>query len=103
MEENDFFKMLNDNNPKLSNVFIGGTDEGSEGNWYWIKNHGKPISYPIRWQLGGPSGGSDRNCLAVVQNDELLRFNDVSCATKRNFVCEVMAMAHGKEKENVEN
>ena len=43
-------------------VWIGGDDRSSEGNWEWIT--GEAWSYEY-WNGGEPNGGTDENCLTI--------------------------------------
>ena len=43
--------------------WIGGSDEGSEGEWYWI-NSQQPVEDFV-WRSDMPAGGTDNNYLCL--------------------------------------
>lgn len=72
------------------NIWLGGTDESSEGNWKWIT--GEPWGY-TNWDTdnGEPNGGTEENCLEYTDGEE--KWNDESCTTQRNcFLVEFEAV-----------
>jgi hypothetical protein len=55
--------------------YIGGTDEGSEGQWYWIT--GEPWGF-ASWGPGEPNGGTNENCIEY-QPVGVAQWNDITC------------------------
>jgi len=60
-QENEFIENLFQSDAR--NIHLGGTDEGTEGNWRWIT--GEPFSY-TNWYEGEPNNyGGPENYLAI--------------------------------------
>jgi parallel beta-helix repeat protein len=59
----------------LNYVWLGASDEASEGNWQWIT--GEAWSY-TDWAAGEPNGATGENCLDF--GDYSSKWNDESCA-----------------------
>jgi len=55
--------------------WVGGTDEGSEGDWYWIT--GEPWGYE-NWGPGEPNGDATENCIEY-QPVNVVQWNDLTC------------------------
>jgi len=77
----------------LSNsVWVGGTDEGSEGNWRWI--NGEPFNY-TNWYSGEPNnsasdGGPENYLQFFVSGSERGKWNDAANYSEKvsGFICE---------------
>ena len=68
-------------------LWLGGTDAGSEGNWTWT--NGAPWEF-TNWQQGFGAKGPRQNCLIKTPLDVL---KDTSCRSwnKKNFICKLKA------------
>lgn len=64
-------------------LWLGATDEGSEGAWYWDNSRNAPTF--TAWQPGEPGGGGSENCAVL---DESSGWHDYSCTSTFQFVCE---------------
>lgn len=75
--------------PYTTYAWLGGTDEGKEGNWYWINSDS--FSY-TNWNPGEPNNdGSGENCLELMTSDNHPgQWNDVPYNSTRvmGFICE---------------
>ena len=61
-------------------IWIGATDEATEGTWVWIT--GEPWSH-TNWAMGEPNGGSEENCLEYTDGEAA--WNDESCISSRRM------------------
>lgn len=88
-EQSKFLDLFNKSNITFTQTWIGGTDEGSEGNWYWPQT-GHKVDFQINWNEGEPNnyGNKPENCLALMDITGIYKFNDFNCGTKASFVCE---------------
>jgi hypothetical protein len=75
----------------LTNLWIGLSDEASEGNFRWIS--GDPLEVPM-WRQGEPNNVGEEDCTEWVSDNA--RWNDLPCATKRPSLCEKPQLAVGK-------
>ncbi|GFO40617.1 mannose-binding protein c [Plakobranchus ocellatus] len=77
-----------------SDVWLAGSDEVSEGNWYWdINGQREGISDGFTdWGNGEPNNiakwGRDENCIAMKQSDDW-KWNDVPCWYDYFVMCEI--------------
>jgi hypothetical protein len=73
-----------------SQVYIGGTDIGSEGQFYWISS-GQPIDYPVKWKAGEPNNVENtEHCLQLWIETDGYRINDhVRSGNRQPFICEL--------------
>ena len=55
--------------------WVGGSDEGSEGQWYWVT--GEPWGYE-NWGPGEPNGGTNESCIEY-QPVNTVQWNDIPC------------------------
>lgn len=90
--ERKFLELIDNSKTNHDQIFIGGTDEGSEGKWYWSKN-GEQIKYDIEWNEGEPNNihnthPTAENCLALMNWTGNYKFIDLFCNTEVAFVCE---------------
>ncbi|XP_034044661.1 CD209 antigen-like protein B [Thalassophryne amazonica] len=72
-----------------SEVWIGLTDEGVEGQWVWVD--GTPLTKTF-WAKGQPNSMSGRNQDCVEFWHRLTRqgeWNDESCSTEAHWICEM--------------
>ena len=60
-------------------IWLGGSDEGSEGNWWWVT--GEPWVYE-NW--AGGQGGPDENCLILY--DTSFEWHDDGCTDGNRFL-----------------
>ncbi|MEJ2084813.1 MAG: lectin-like protein [Acidobacteriota bacterium] len=58
-------------------VFLGGTDEGDEGNWSWIT--GEPWIFES-WDGGEPDGDGTENCLGTFNSS--FNWHDLGCTDR---------------------
>ncbi|XP_041372434.1 lectin-like [Gigantopelta aegis] len=83
-DENDYVAQLaKENHPSGGEVWIGGTDSMSEGNWMWIGS-GDAMVYR-KWGSNQPdnSGGSE-HCLGMRTSGD---WNDDDCSRHNRGVC----------------
>ena len=72
-----------------TSVWLGGTDQASEGNWSWL--NGKPWDF-TNWGKYEPSSQDERDCLSVsaFEGEDSPSWHAVSCAsTFESFFCRV--------------
>ena len=62
-------------------VWLGGDDQSSEGNWRWLD--GTSMNYK-KWISGEPNGGRGENCIENVLGRG---WNDLACGATRGYVC----------------
>lgn len=66
--------------------WTGGTNLGSEPQFYWMA-YEKPVTF-TDWLEGEPNNaGGHENCIQIW-TPKNFKWNDESCYTKCNFVCE---------------
>ena len=84
-EENE--KILRE--AELTSVWLGGTDQTSEGNWSWLD--GKPWHF-TNWGKHEPSSQDQRNCLSVsaFEGEDSPSWHAISCdSIFESFFCRV--------------
>jgi hypothetical protein len=87
-EEADFLLASFPEMVRGATIFLGGSDEGSEGSWYWIT--GEPWTYE-NWDLGAPDGLGSENCLETfgIPGYSTTLWNDIRCdSTARRWIVE---------------
>ncbi|XP_042168992.1 CD209 antigen-like protein E isoform X1 [Oncorhynchus tshawytscha] len=74
-------------------VWIGLTDSVTEGTWRWVD--GTPLTTPRYWSSHQPDNGDGKpeygveDCVQIRKDQSPLEaWNDVSCRSKLNWVCE---------------
>ena len=87
----DLIKVTDGTN-RLSNYYIGFTDENDEGNWYWTD--GTEVSF-TNWSGGEPNGGKGENWTHVYTNNG--RWNDTHISMGFGFVAEIDLSAMKKD------
>lgn len=75
-------------------VWISGTDEGSEGHFYWLPTL-EVINYKIDFHVGQPDNYQTENCLDLWKLNNLFRFNDANCGNSAAVLC--------KKSDNITN
>ncbi|CAB3385996.1 Hypothetical predicted protein [Cloeon dipterum] len=77
-------------------VWIGGTDLGREGSFYWGQSLRDFSPNETYWHEGEPSGtslhGIKEDCVQYrrLVNDTEVLWNDAPCELKYQFICEVV-------------
>lgn len=66
-------------------LWIGVTDEESEGLWYWEHSR-NAHNFTNKWWPGEPGGGTGENCAILDQSN--LFWHDYPCDHLFGFVCE---------------
>ncbi|XP_059482019.1 C-type lectin domain family 4 member K-like [Neocloeon triangulifer] len=76
-------------------VWIGGTDLGTEGNFYWgqsLEDFSADVNLTF-WHAGEPSGvtlhGIPEHCVQYRRFNGALLWNDAPCENEYQFICEV--------------
>lgn len=70
-------------------ISIGGSDIGSEGDFYWVTN-GKSMDQGS-WKSKPSNSGNNEHCMSLAKdhNHVLYVLNDISCkGYKVTFICE---------------
>jgi hypothetical protein len=95
-EQDHLLSLLNDDSISKAPGFalqllIGGTDIGSESNFYWASS-GKPIEYPLNWVEGEPNNYGDKeHCMGLGKWKDSFQVNDVPCTGyQAQFFCELV-------------
>ncbi|KAK3891746.1 hypothetical protein Pcinc_004374 [Petrolisthes cinctipes] len=65
--------------------WMGGTDEGQEGNWHWVTGESMPMGHPY-WIHGEPHKHPEYNCMAYQQNTGY--FVSWGCENELYFLCQ---------------
>ncbi|GFO23839.1 mannose-binding protein c [Plakobranchus ocellatus] len=75
-----------------SDVWLAGSDEDTEGNWYWETN-GQQEPIPddgfVDWRTGEPNdaGYAGEHCMALSSGD--WKWNDIRCMSRKFVLCEI--------------
>ncbi|CAI5655383.1 unnamed protein product [Oreochromis niloticus] len=77
-EEQNFLSTIN------TEVWIGLNDKEQEGTWKWVD--GTPLNMTY-WASGQPDNGGEEDC-AHVRSDEKKFWNDLSCSSSCQWICE---------------
>uniref|UniRef100_A0A8C5A5A1 C-type lectin domain-containing protein n=1 Tax=Gadus morhua TaxID=8049 RepID=A0A8C5A5A1_GADMO len=72
-------------------IWLGATDEASEGMWRWVDGTVLSAASPS-WSGGKPDGGKDKNCLKSVWERPNIEWTDESCEDNRYGICEYNLM-----------
>ena len=72
-------------------IWLGATDEASEGMWRWVDGTVLSVDNPS-WRRGKPDGGKDKNCLRRVNEQTNYKWTDESCEAKYYRLCEYNLM-----------
>uniref|UniRef100_A0A8C9YQF9 C-type lectin domain-containing protein n=1 Tax=Sander lucioperca TaxID=283035 RepID=A0A8C9YQF9_SANLU len=67
-------------------MWIGLTDSETEGTWKWVD--GTPLT-KSSWDSGEPNGGENENCVEMKKFELENSWNDLSCSTRLNWICEM--------------
>ncbi|XP_039670588.1 CD209 antigen-like protein D [Perca fluviatilis] len=67
-------------------MWIGLTDSETEGMWKWVD--GTPLTKSY-WVSGEPNGDKKENCVKIKKFDSENSWNDLSCSTLLNWICEM--------------
>ncbi|XP_025097819.1 perlucin-like protein [Pomacea canaliculata] len=87
-EENEFLKNIA-RTRNYASMWVGGTDEFSEGFWIWTRSQ-EPIEFSD-WHVGEPSlSFYGENCLMLYRPLNY-QWNDEKCNVATRFVCEKSA------------
>uniref|UniRef100_I3KV81 C-type lectin domain-containing protein n=1 Tax=Oreochromis niloticus TaxID=8128 RepID=I3KV81_ORENI len=68
-------------------VWIGLNDKEQEGTWKWVD--GTPVTLTY-WASDQPDNGGEEDC-AHVRSDEKKSWNDLSCSSSFQWICEKVA------------
>ncbi|CAL8385933.1 unnamed protein product [Gadus morhua 'NCC'] len=72
-------------------IWLGATDEASEGSWRWVDGTVLSADNPS-WSGGKPDGGKKKNCLRRVWERPNIEWTDESCEDNRYGICEYNLM-----------
>lgn len=67
-----------------SYLWLGATDEDSEGQWYYLTTR-QPLPWQGIWRGGGPNGGSQENCMVMLDGEFPGRWSDIACLESYSF------------------
>nr|XP_045620683.1 low affinity immunoglobulin epsilon Fc receptor-like isoform X2 [Procambarus clarkii] len=81
-----------DNGLDRAHYWIGGSDEGHEGDFLWTDGTNVKMGTPfwgdgVNDQIQEPDGGTSQNCIVMTQNDHYFFF-DSDCNAKAGAICE---------------
>lgn len=96
--DQDFIEGLLDSTFPTAQLWIGGSDQETEGAWIWVSdatqfwsgNHsGTEVDGRFtNWKSDQPTGGTSQNCARVLPEDGNWLWADESCDQEFGFVCE---------------
>jgi len=88
-EQMDFLAMeLDAIDEGTNNYWIGGTDKGREGQWFWISSL-KAVGDFV-WRSGEPSSGTKYNCASLHSGDDYLAWDNYLCSTNDLYpICQI--------------
>ncbi|CAL8338527.1 unnamed protein product [Arctogadus glacialis] len=72
-------------------LWLGATDEASEGLWRWVDGTVLSADHPP-WSGGKPDGGKEKNCLRGFGRKTNFKLTDDSCEDRRRGFCEYNLM-----------
>ncbi|XP_030197574.1 hepatic lectin-like isoform X2 [Gadus morhua] len=72
-------------------IWLGATDEASEGMWRWVDGTVLSVDNPS-WRRGKPDGGKNKNCLRRDWGHPNIKWTDESCEDNRYGLCEYNLM-----------
>eukprot|EP00105_Crassostrea_gigas_P029096 XP_011450931.1 PREDICTED: perlucin [Crassostrea gigas] len=89
--EDEFLRLHLIDSKATGSFWIGLTDILVEGEWVWMST--QTIAQYTNWWPGEPNNRNIEDC--AVSTGSLFHWNDVSCSSKCNFICE--KESHGEE------
>ena len=87
-QENDFIGQNFIVTGLYQHLWLGATDEVSQGRWKWVTGENWAYTY---WNNGEPNGGTSENCLEMreyAHDDRMYVWNDYPSSRELSFVCE---------------
>lgn len=86
-EQTDLEDVLKGSNVGNNWLWTSGTDQGEEGNFFWMST-GKPIIYS-KWSRPQPdNAGGRENCVHIWMSNGVYTWNDWLCEKKLYYICE---------------
>lgn len=85
-DENKFARDLVKKHSNTRTYWIGLSDQGSEGRWWWV--NGQPVKY-TNWSGGEPNNSGGKENCAEVGWHSFYGWNDGPCGEKIPYVVEV--------------
>ncbi|KAK7084568.1 hypothetical protein SK128_025634 [Halocaridina rubra] len=76
--------------PDLFSYWVGGTDRGDEGSWFWIDGLPMAMGVPFWGEVQGvpePGGGTDQNCAQLNKADRYY-IHDGQCDKHAYTICQ---------------
>ncbi|XP_037788496.1 C-type lectin domain family 4 member E-like [Penaeus monodon] len=77
--------------PDAFSFFVGGTDRGDEGVWYWVDGSPVKMGIPLWGQtdnVAEPSGGTEQNC-ATLNKANRYYLHDGECDKNGYAICQI--------------
>jgi hypothetical protein len=84
-EEMDFISRYS------GNIWLGATDEASEGSWRWVDGTVLSVDNPS-WSEGKSNGGKEKNYLRRDWGQPNIKWTDESCEALYYGLCEYNLM-----------
>ncbi|XP_062575524.1 perlucin-like protein [Saccostrea cucullata] len=84
-ENNWIFDRMKYHKDEVNDWWTEGSDEGSEGTWYWHHSNSRMIYTDWNLYLGEPNGKQRANCLLLRLE---LKWIDCPCSYESKFICE---------------
>jgi hypothetical protein len=73
--------------PGAGSAFIGLSDAANQGQYVWAS--GQPATY-VDWAAGQPDHYmGQEHCVQLVDGKSVTQWNDISCATKLPYICQL--------------